>query len=154
MRNGCAMRRARGYAERQALAYVETMGGYERGLVKYAEIVETLDARLEGVGAVRFDSVGGTYQDKRPAILDALDETAEQLRDMVLAYQEQYRESVEIFAGNLSAQIVWLKWGRRMTWEKVAEEVNFSVSAAMRREKAGLLYIWKRMPAEYKQRRL
>ena len=136
------------------MAFVEQMGGYERQLQHFAETFETIDARLEGVGAVAYDRDGGkaAYTDKKPALLDVLDEATDNALAVIREYQQDYNAAIAIFCSNPNAEIVWLKWGRRLTWKEVAEQMAFSVSAAMRREHAGLMAIYHSMPPEYRQR--
>lgn len=143
------------WPEECAMRFVELMGGYERQLQGFADTFAVIDARLEGVSAVAYDHDGGkaAYTDKRPALLDLLDETTDKARSVISAHHDEYTAALELFCSNPNAEIVWLKWGRRLTWKETAAAMNFSIRAAMRREHAGLMAIYQKMPPEYRQKK-
>lgn len=140
--------------EMQALAYIEEMANIDRGMRSCSETIEMLWASLEQVSAIDYERDGSraSYDDKRPALLDRLDN--ERMKAEGLMNRAEERAIAErLFQSNEAALICWLKYGERLTWHQVAHEMYYSRKTVMHKEYEGLLYIWKNMPREYRQRK-
>lgn len=147
------MRRAREHFEECAIHYIHEMANIDSDMRRCAENLETLNARLEAIGAVQYDRIGGRggYVDAKPATLDDIGDAIDAARRVVQRFGSERIEASRIFASSTDATIAWLKYGRRMTWYEVSRETGYSQRTARRRERAGLEQIYRAMPNEYKQ---
>lgn len=139
-------------AEESAIAYLETMGGYERTLQWFSDRLEGLQARLENVGSVRLDGTpaAGGYEDAKPALLDDLGECIRRAKAEMDEHEQDMQQAMRIIAGDFNAQLCWMKYAKRMTWRQVGKAVGYSATAVRNREHSGLVYVYSRMPEKYK----
>ena len=147
------MKRTREFHEECAVRYIESMANIDRQIRTCANHLEELNARLIGIGAIRYDNEGGkaAYVDLKPAILDEMAAVMDEAERAVKSLMDERIESVHIFAADVNATICWLKHGKRMTWAEVARETDFSKRQCQRREAAGFDFIFAHMPPEYRQ---
>lgn len=140
--------------ELQALAFAKRIQAYEHQMNAYADRLEHLQARFEGLAG--FDperEPGAGFVDTRPELLDAMTETWSAAAAEVELMRDDYKAALEVFATDVDTRIVWLRYVEGMKWRDVADEVYMTVSTCFRHEHAGLKKVWQTMPAHYKQRR-
>lgn len=135
------------------LEYVRLWRDYEhRKSFRLGRIAE-MEVMLEGLGAVRYDRDGSPsgYVDRRPELLDTIQEMHDALMGDIEREEEDYQRALDLFSENEESLIVWEKYGLRMTWAGVGRQHLMSERTAKRAAERGFRHIFDNMPPQYRR---
>ena len=136
-----------------ALGYIRAMADYEKQARGYLDRMAELSAKLEALGAQRYDREGSAagYTDTRAETLDLLAQLKDSLEAHIANGEREYQEALDLFIRDEDATIVWLKYGKRMTWDAVGRKVGFTGRTCRTHAPMGFRYIFDHMPLEYRR---